>query len=124
MAVSDPRPAFRAGRNIAMKVPEHQYEATVAFYRDVVGLPMLRGTDTPRFEFGGKVLWIDRVPTLSQAEIWLELDADDPQAASRWLDAHGIARRDAIEPLPEGFRGFWIASPADIIHLVNGEPGD
>ncbi len=24
--------------NIAMKVPSHQYEAVIAFYRDVVGL--------------------------------------------------------------------------------------
>jgi catechol 2,3-dioxygenase-like lactoylglutathione lyase family enzyme len=29
---------FAAGRNIAMKVPPHQYEATVGFYRDVLGL--------------------------------------------------------------------------------------
>lgn len=26
------------GINIAMKVPSHQYEATIALYRDVVGL--------------------------------------------------------------------------------------
>ena len=26
---------FSGGKNIAMKVPPHQYEATVAFYRDV-----------------------------------------------------------------------------------------
>ena len=26
------------GINIAMKVPSHQYEATIAFYRDVIGL--------------------------------------------------------------------------------------
>lgn len=38
------------GINIAMKVPPHQYEATVAFYREVVGLkpvedkaPAIRG---------------------------------------------------------------------------------
>lgn len=29
---------FAAGRNIAMKVPPHLYEATVQFYRDVLGL--------------------------------------------------------------------------------------
>lgn len=29
------RARFSAGRNMAMKVPSHQYEATVRFYRDV-----------------------------------------------------------------------------------------
>jgi len=27
-------------------------------------------------------------------------------------------RCNEIEPLPEGFRGFWIADPAGIVHLV------
>jgi hypothetical protein len=27
-------------------------------------------------------------------------------------------RCDQIEPLPEGFEGFWIANPAAIAHLV------
>ncbi len=31
---------FRGGHNIAMKVPPHQFEATVNFYRDVLGLPL------------------------------------------------------------------------------------
>lgn len=30
---------FEAGRNIAMKVPPHVYDATVRFYREVLGLP-------------------------------------------------------------------------------------
>ncbi|HBR99063.1 MAG TPA: hypothetical protein DD979_17040 [Gammaproteobacteria bacterium] len=30
-------PRFQAGRNIAMKVPPHQYDATVRFYRDTLG---------------------------------------------------------------------------------------
>ena len=31
-------PAFTGGRNVAIKVPEHAFEATVAFYRDTLGL--------------------------------------------------------------------------------------
>lgn len=31
---------IKGGINIAMKVPSHQYEAVIAFYRDVVGLPL------------------------------------------------------------------------------------
>lgn len=117
------KPRFEPGRNVAIKVPAHEYEQTVAFYRDVLGLPLEPGdapssTESVRLRFGDKLLWIDRVPSLSQAEIWLEIVADDIDAASRYLEEHGCARRDEIEPLPVGFQGFWIASPANIIHLV------
>lgn len=110
------------GRNIAMKVPPYQWEATVAFYRDVVGLKVIeRAPTTPPsvcFEFGANRLWIDRVDSANQAEIWLELATHDVEAAAAHLKAAGVARRDEIEPLPEGFDGFWIANPASIIHLV------
>lgn len=114
---------FKPGQNIAMKVPAHEYDDTVAFYRDVLGLPRISGealstTESVRFDFGGKVLWIDKVPSLSQAEIWLEVIADDVLGASRHLEEHGCIRRDEIEALPNGFKGFWISSPANIIHLV------
>ncbi len=116
------KPRFHPGRNIAMKVPAHEYERTVAFYGNVLGFEPLAeagsGTESARFAFGDKVLWIDRVPGLSQAETWFEIVADDVEAAAAWLDQAGCARRDEIEPLPEGFRGFWVASPANIIHLV------
>ena len=114
---------FRAGRNIAIKVPEHEYDATVAFYRDILALPLLASeapsaTDTTRFEFGDKVLWIDRVTTISQAEIWLEILTDDVDRASTYLQSQGLVRRDGIEPLPDGFQGFWLSSPANVVHLV------
>lgn len=35
------RPRFAPGRNIAMKVPAHEFEATVGFYRDTLGLTLL-----------------------------------------------------------------------------------
>jgi hypothetical protein len=110
---------FSGGRNIAMKVPPHQWEATVQFYRDVIGLKQL-DNHLPHvvFEFGANQLWIDRVEALSQAEIWLELNASDVQAAASHLESAGVVRCDEIEPLPEGFAGFWISSPASIIHLV------
>ena len=48
------------GINIAMKVPPHQYEATIAFYRDVVGLkPFTAKAPAVGFELGPKRLWID-----------------------------------------------------------------
>ena len=70
--------AIRGGPNIAMKVPPHRYEATVAFYRDVLALPIAVERDgSIAFTFGAVRLWIDRVECLSQAELWLELTTDD-----------------------------------------------
>lgn len=114
-----PQARFQAGRNIAMKVPPHQYDAMVAFYRDVLGLkPITHHQPAVGFEFGANNLWIDNVPGMSQAELWLEVLTDDVAAAAQQLAGAGIARCDAIEPLPEGFQAFWISSPASIIHLV------
>lgn len=46
-------PSFAGGRNIAMKVPPHQWEATVTFYRDVLGLKLLENhLSNIGFEFG------------------------------------------------------------------------
>jgi len=110
---------FAGGRNIAMKVPPHLYEATVQFYRDVLGLKLVeKHSPAVGFEFGGNQLWIDRVPGLSQAEIWLELVTNDVSVASGHLQSAGVVRRDEIEPLPEGFNAFWVSSPSSIIHLV------
>ena len=116
------RPKLVAGRNIAMKIPSHEYEATVRFYRDIVGLRQIHH-DTPDvvFEFGDSRLWLDKVDHFSRAEIWLELQSDDVGAAAEYLANKGIIRRDDIEPLPQGFSGFWIANPAGIIHLVCAE---
>ncbi len=110
---------FTAGRNIAMKVPPHLYEVTIEFYRDMIGLKEItQHAPSIVFEFGSNNLWIDLVPGISQAEIWLEVVTDDLEAASATLAQAGIVRCDYIEPLPEGFQGFWISSPASIIHLV------
>jgi catechol 2,3-dioxygenase-like lactoylglutathione lyase family enzyme len=115
---------FAPGRNMAMKVPPHQYEATIQFYRDIVGLkPIEKNPPEVGFHFGDKQLWIDRVSTLSQAEIWLELVTDNVAAAAQALAAADVVRCDAIEPLPEGFAAFWIANPASIIHLVCQDEG-
>lgn len=113
------KPTFAPGRNIALKIPPHAYEATVRFYRDVLGLrPLDNHPPSIGFEFGGKQLWIDRVAGLSQAEMWLEVVADDLEAAASYLQANGVVRCDEIEPLPEGHQGFWIMDPASlVIHL-------
>lgn len=115
------KPQFNPGKNIAIKVPAHQHEATVAFYRDVLGFAELEVgcMGSVAFDFGGKTLWVDRVETLSQAEVWLEIQSDDADAASTWLAEQGCTRCDGIEALPEDFKGFWVSSPANIIHLFS-----
>lgn len=111
---------FEAGHNIAMKVPSHQYEATIAFYRDILGLPQIGGPDEKyvSFQFGGNRLWIDETPAMSQAELWLEVVTDDTKAAAEILAEAGVTRCDAIEDIGD-LDGFWISNPANIIHLVN-----
>jgi len=113
---------FQPGKNIAMKVPAHEHEDTVRFYRDVLRLKDISSggpDDTPRFEFGDKVLWLDCEPGVSQSEIWLEIVTNDIDQAAEYLKTQGLHRRDGIEPLPEGFQAFWISSPSNIIHLVS-----
>jgi len=110
---------FSAGRNIAMKVPPHLYEATVQFYRDVLGLKEItKHAPSVGFEFGSNNLWLDRVSGISQAETWLEVVTNDIEAAAEYLKTAGVVRCDEIEPLPQGFQAFWVSSPASIIHLV------
>lgn len=35
-------PKFLPGRNIAMKVPDHEYQQTATFYRDILGFEELQ----------------------------------------------------------------------------------
>ena len=108
-----------AGLNIAMKVPPHQYQPTIAFYRDVVGLkPIDDHPPAVGFELGPNRLWIDEVPAMSQAEVWLELFTEDFDSAAQHLEKAGVTRCDPIEPLGEGFRGGWFMNPANIVHMV------
>ena len=113
---------FEPGKNIAMKIPSHEYDDTVRFYRDVLRFKELTGSgagDTPRFQFGDKVLWLDCMPGFSQSEIWLEVVTNDISKASAYLKEQDCHRRDEIEPLPKGFKSFWVSNPANIIHLVS-----
>ena len=118
---------FAGGRNIAMKVPAHQWEQTASFYRESLGMreldnPFADGPQSVGFEFGANRLWIDRVPGVSQAELWLQVTTSDTAvAADRLAAAAGVARCDEIEPL--GTTACWISSPAAIVHLVS-EPDD
>jgi catechol 2,3-dioxygenase-like lactoylglutathione lyase family enzyme len=116
-----PAPAFRGGRNIALKVPGFLYDATVAFYRDTLALPLLERHDASTvFAFGPVRLWVDRVAALSRSEVWLEVVTPDTAAAAIQLGAAGVVRCDEVEALPPGFDGFWVAGPGGTVHLVAG----
>lgn len=116
---------FEGGKNIAIKVPPHQHDATVRFYRDVLKLEPVGGPqgDAVGFKFGANNLWIDKVPGMSQAELWLEIVTNDTKGAADILAKSGVARCDEIEPLGDQFDGYWISSPSAIIHLVDAKQG-
>ena len=91
---------IKGGIDIAMKVPPHQYQQTLDFYRQTLRLPEIEA------------------PGLSQAEVWLELFTPDFHAAEKHIEQHGVVRCDAVEPLPEGFKGGWIMNPCNIVHML------
>jgi catechol 2,3-dioxygenase-like lactoylglutathione lyase family enzyme len=118
------KPKFRPGRNIAMKLPERSYAATLAFYRDTLGFPVVEDRiDGALIDFGSIRLHLDRVPQQSQTDLWLEILTDDCASAAAALQTAGVARCDEVEALPVGFDGFWISAPSGTIHLVANKQG-
>ncbi len=120
------KPKFTPGENIAVKVPPHEFDQTVLFYKTILGLEQIgrsssESIESVTFKFGCKKLWVDKVSGISQAEIWLEVMTDNIEAASKYFEKTRCIRRDEIEPLPKGFSGFWISSPSNIIHLITDE---
>ena len=118
------KPDFRPGKNIAIKVPAHEFDRMVEFYKIIIGLKQKDTNsrddfDSIAFEFGDKNLWADKISELSQAEVWLEIESDNAADAKSYLEEQGCVIRNEIEPLPTGFNGFWLSSPSNIIHLVN-----
>lgn len=117
------KPRFRPGKNIAIKVPSHEFDQMLHFYGEVLGLTQKTAEspdnfDSVAFEFGDKILWVDKIPGLSQAETWLEIETDNTTEAQKYLIEQGCTIRNEIEPLPPSFNGFWMSSPANTIHLV------
>ncbi len=109
---------IRPGKNIAIKVPLHKWDATIAFYRDRVGLTVAKElANSVGFVFGEMTLWVDRVEKQSQVDVWLELFTDDPDLALERLDS---PCRDELEPL-DGVNGHWTSDPAGVVLLVRSE---
>jgi len=109
---------LQPGKNIAIKVPLHKWDETVAFYRDRVGLEVAKElSNSTGFVFGNLTLWIDKVEKQSQVDVWLELFSDDPDGA---LEALGSPKRDELEPLDD-VNGHWTSDPAGVVLLVRNE---
>lgn len=109
----------KPGQNIALKIPAHLHADTVAFYRDVLRLPVLKeSAEAVVFEFGSMRLWLDRVEHQSQTDVWLELTTDDLDQATKLVSDAGAPVRDQLEPLGS-LRGHWISDPAGVVLLLN-----
>ncbi|MFG2018062.1 VOC family protein [Actinomadura geliboluensis] len=117
-------PTFRGGHNIAMKLPKAQFDRTVAFYRDVLGMEVTDESgqsavdQCASVQLGPVKLWFDRVDNYARADLWLELFTDDVDAATRHLAAHGVPVQDELEPFPAGLDAHWISNPVGIPHIV------
>lgn len=116
-------PTFRGGHNVAMKLPKAQFDRTVAFYRDVLGMEVTEQdaagvAQSVAVRFGPVTLWLDRVDNLAHADLWLELFTDDVGRATEHLAAHGVAVQDELEALPAGLDAHWISNPAGVPHIV------
>ncbi|MBE1490798.1 VOC family protein [Plantactinospora soyae] len=120
-------PQFRGGQNIAMKLPKAQFEQTVTFYRDVLGMDVTDETGEgvegvvsrcASVQFGPVKLWLDQVDNYARADIWLELFTDDVAVATDHLARHGVIPQDELEPFPSGLAAHWISNPVGIPHIV------
>ncbi|WP_327090260.1 VOC family protein [Nonomuraea sp. NBC_01738] len=116
-------PTFRGGHNIAMKLPKAQFDRTVAFYRDILGMEVTDESSDAvdqcaSVRLGPVTLWFDRVDNYARADLWLELFTDDVDAAAEHLAAHGVAVQDELEPFPAGMDAHWISNPVGIPHII------
>jgi hypothetical protein len=106
---------IRGGDNIALKIPSYCYDATLAFYRDVLRLPFVgEELGSPGFAFGGNTLWVDHVPRYGRSDAWLQLRAADVHDVARRLAAQGVPLREEVEPYDD-VEGYWISDPSGVI---------
>lgn len=113
-------PEFKAGINIAIKIPKSKYEQTVAFYRDILKLEIEeKAIDHPtvsrthQVRFGHNIIWLDCVDNYTHSETWLQLKVSDVGEAALYLKSKGVETCDEIEELPENMH--WITDPAGTV---------
>lgn len=116
---------FQGGVNIAIKIPKSKYEATVAFYKNILKLPVEeKPIDNPtvsrthEVKFGNNIVWLDCVDNYTHSETWLELTTPNVPQATEYLKANGISTCDELEQLPDN-NAHWIMDPAGTVLIVN-----
>jgi catechol 2,3-dioxygenase-like lactoylglutathione lyase family enzyme len=103
------------GDNIALKIPTYCYDATVALYRDTLGLPFAyQEVGSPGFEFGTSTLWLDHVPHYARSDVWIQVRAADVDDVATRLAAPGVPMREEVEP-HDDVPGCWISDPAGVV---------
>ena len=114
---------FEGGINIAIKIPKSKYNQTVAFYRDILKLevaekPISNPTvsKTHQVKFGNNIIWLDCVDNYTHSETWLELNTNDIENATKYLNSEGIETCDELEQLPENMH--WITDPAGTVFII------
>jgi predicted enzyme related to lactoylglutathione lyase len=114
---------FEGGINIAVKIPKSKYDQTVAFYRDILKLdveekPITNPTvsRTHQVKFGHNIMWLDCVDNYTHSETWMELNVDNVENATNYLNANGIETCDELEQLPGNMH--WITDPAGTVFII------
>lgn len=114
---------FSGGINIAVKIPKAKYDATVAFYRDVLRLEVVeKPIDNPtvsrthEVKFGPNIMWLDCVDNYTHSETWMELRTSNVEEATRWLRQNGTETQDEFEQIPDGLH--WITDPAGTVFIL------
>lgn len=114
---------FEAGNNIALKIPQATYEATLRFYRDILLLDVEEKildhptiSKTAKIQFGHNTLWLDCMKEMTQPAAWLQLQTNDLTAAMNYLQTNGIIKDDTLEDIPKGMH--WIKDPAGNVLLL------
>ena len=115
---------FNGGINIAIKIPSHKYEVTVAFYRDILNLTVTEvSIEHPtisrshKVEFGPNILWLDCIDNYTHSETWLELRTDNVGEAAEYLKRNGVETHDELEQIPED--KHWIMDPAGTVFILD-----
>lgn len=121
-----PKPKFRGGMNIALKIPKHVYKQTISFYSNVLGFELIK-EESEYFpecyscQYGLIKLWFDRMDSYAQTDVWMDLETDDIAAAREYLKSHHIPFRNELEKLPADFKADWISNPAGVVMLLKEE---
>lgn len=117
---------FTGGKNIAVKIPKSKYDQTVAFYRDILKLEVLEKpisnptvSKTHQVKFGNNIMWLDCVDNYTHSETWMELNVEDVDQATQYLESNGIRTCDELESLPDNMH--WITDPAGTVFILKNK---